>query len=226
MKMLTPFIQYVKNPEYDHSPAYLNVQGSVAFIGKSVLIYLGFGLLSGIFIILPIYSMNLVPDHVTKFYPLTFNVLVLAPLFEELIFRLPLRFSARNLFIFIGTLVVLIMNKNFNLYISLGSGLLIAYIPFSKVFSMNLLKKIENSYIKYYKYIFYLGAFIFGFIHIFNYENLETIHLIIAPLIVINQIFMGFLLGFARVKYKFGFLYGFFIHASINLIFLLPQNLL
>ena len=189
--MVKLLIQYLKNSEYISSPLSLDFKNSVAFIGKSVLVYLGFGLLTGIFIIPLIYLMDLLPDRSTTIYPLTFKVLVLIPLFEELIFRLPLRFSARNIFISIGILVVLLMNKNFNLYISLGSGLLIAYIPFSKVFSMNLLKKIENSYIKYYKYIFYLGAFIFGFIHIFNYENLETIHLIIAPLIVINQIFMG-----------------------------------
>ncbi|MBS3776348.1 MAG: hypothetical protein KGY70_14230, partial [Bacteroidales bacterium] len=138
---------------------------------------------------------------------------------------LPLRFSYRNLFIAIATLVVLLMNRSFNLYISLGSGLLIAYIPFTKILHTDILNKIQNYYFKYYKAIFYSLILIFGLGHLFNFDNLNFVHLLISPLILINQVFMGFLLSYARVNYKHGLLYCFIIHAFINFIFLAPKNL-
>ncbi|MBS3742706.1 MAG: hypothetical protein KGY74_11355, partial [Candidatus Cloacimonetes bacterium] len=119
---------------------------------------------------------------------------------------LPLRFSYRNLFIAIATLVVLLMNRSFNLYISLGSGLLIAYIPFTKILHTDISNKIQKYYFKYYKGIFYTLTLTFGLGHLFNFNDLNFAHFLISPLILVNQIFMGFLLSYARVNYKYGLL--------------------
>lgn len=223
--MIKPFITYLKNPKYVYSPVSLNFPRSVAFIGISLWVYLIFIVISSIFVILPIYLLDLIPTKITKVYPLTFNILILVPLYEELIFRLPLRFSYRNLFIAIATLVVLLMNRSFNLYISLGSGLLIAYIPFTKILHTDILNKIQKYYFKYYKAIFYTLTLTFGLGHLFNFNDLNFAHFLISPLILINQVFMGFLLSYARVNYKYGLLYCFIIHAFINFIFLAAKNL-
>lgn len=223
--MIKLFIKYLRNPEYVYSPDSLSIKDSIALIGKSILIYLGFILLSSIIVILPIKLLNLVPVHILKDLPLTFKILILVPFYEELAFRLPLRFSAKNIFISIGTLLFLILNKSFNIYLSLGIALLIASIPFLKVIRVGVFNKMQNYFLKYYKFIFYFLSIIFGLLHLFGFKELSFMHFLISPLLVINQIFLGFLLSYIRVNYRHGFIYCFLLHALINLIFLVPKNL-
>lgn len=70
------------------------------------------------------------------------------------------------------------------------------------------------------KFYIVLSSFVFGFIHIFNYQldasNMKFIILITSP-----QIFLGFVL--ANIRLRFGFWYGVFFHALSNLIAGLTQ---
>jgi hypothetical protein len=218
--MINLLIKYIKNPEYVNVPGTLNLTDFTEIIGKSVLIYFVFILLSTVLIILPISIFNLVPERVIMDLPVTFKIIILLPFYEELAFRLPLRYSENNLFIALGTIAFLFLPRSFSLPISLTIGLLIAGIPFLGILRKRFTKRIQIVYLKNYKVIFYSLAFIFGLLHLYNFKNFELIHFLISPLLVVNQIFMAFLLGFTRVTYKYGFLIAIMLHMLINFIFI------
>lgn len=71
----------------------------------------------------------------------------------------------------------------------------------------------------YFRYVFYALTLIFGFYHITNFEITPTI-LILSPILVAPQIFVGALLGFIRVR--FGILWAIGLHAAFNLFLLGP----
>ena len=54
----------------------------------------------------------------------------------------------------------------------------------------------------YFKWLFYGSAFVFGLIHISNYQ-LDTTHYFFMPLITMTQTFGGLMLGFIRINYGF-----------------------
>ena len=121
-------------------------------------------------------------------------VVLVVPFFEELIFRLYLRFD-RNIFIlpilFIGGLM-------------------------GEETKQNTTLSLRQAWDFWYPYIFYFAAIIFGIVHISNYE-MTTEVLWAAPILVLPQIVVGLLLGYLRVKQ--GFIWGFFLHALHNLVF-------
>ncbi|WP_064198021.1 MULTISPECIES: CPBP family intramembrane glutamic endopeptidase [Emticicia] len=65
----------------------------------------------------------------------------------------------------------------------------------------------------YFKWLYYLSALLFGLVHTSNYELTESQNLLI-PLIILPQLFLGFILGFVRNKY--GFFYCVLLHAIYN----------
>jgi hypothetical protein len=60
---------------------------------------------------------------------------------------------------------------------------------------------------------------LFALFHLSNYNYTPSL-LLFAPIVVLPQFFIGFLLGFIRVKQ--GFIWGFFLHSLHNAIFILP----
>jgi membrane protease YdiL (CAAX protease family) len=72
---------------------------------------------------------------------------------------------------------------------------------------------------KYFKYIFYGFALLFGFVHIFNYEITPEI-LLFSPLLVAPQISLGLLLGYLRVKLSL--IYSITLHMLFNASLLIP----
>ena len=122
-----------------------------------------------------------------------FLFVLLIPFFEELIFRLYLRLPQN---------------------IPLQSLIVIASFTGQK--NKEKLKTfIEQRWRTYYKIIFYLAAFIFALVHISNFEYSITL-LAFTPLLVVPQFAVGLFTGYLRVKY--GFIWGFYLHALHNLI--------
>ncbi|WP_169630310.1 CPBP family intramembrane glutamic endopeptidase [Flavobacterium sp. ASW18X] len=64
-----------------------------------------------------------------------------------------------------------------------------------------------------FKYVFYLLSFLFGIMHMFNYQNYDDA-LWFAPLLVAPQLVTGIFLGYARIK--LGLLYSIALHALFN----------
>jgi hypothetical protein len=76
---------------------------------------------------------------------------------------------------------------------------------------------------RFFPFAFYILNLVFGFYHITNFE-ITTQILLFSPLLVAPQIFVGFLLGFVRVK--FGLIWSIAMHAIYNLIIVGPIILL
>jgi hypothetical protein len=139
--------------------------------------------------------------------------LLIAPIFEELLMRLNLVFSKRNLIIFLNTCFGLAIFFFFK-----GSNFkLILFIIFLIVFLIILINfaNCKSFIIRNYRFFFYFTAILFGLLHIFNFNGITLSNIIWTPLIVIPQIIMGFLLGYFRITY--GFIYAVICHSLINL---------
>lgn len=75
----------------------------------------------------------------------------------------------------------------------------------------------------YFGFIFYALTLLFGFYHITNFKITNTI-LLLSPLLVAPQLFIGMLLGYIRVR--LGLLWAITLHALYNLVIIGPLILL
>ena len=124
-----------------------------------------------------------------------FVAVIIAPFFEELLFRSYLRYRYNHLFTTIIGLA------------SLGD-------PTNRAKTASSL---HSFWIKRYKYIFYFSALLFGFVHLANFPFSLTI-LLLSPILVAPQIFLGLIFGYLRVRY--GIFMGFLMHALHNALFI------
>ena len=132
-----------------------------------------------------------------KIYPVIVCFLlfiIIIPLFEEVIFRLHLRF------------------KNFYL--------LRLILLITEQFSKNKLEfksKVIFNWTKHYKKVFYTTAVIFALIHVTNYHF--TIWVILfSPILIFAQFATGIFIGYLRVN--FGFNWGYLLHIVHNFVFM------
>ena len=114
------------------------------------------------------------------------------PFMEEVVFRFFLRFKRNYPLHFLSFVFAFATEKDIKAYL-------------------------EEKWNRYYKYIFYSSAIGFALVHIFNFE-LSLSVLLITPILVAPQFLMGLFIGYMRMK--FGFFWGFFLHAIHNSILL------
>jgi len=169
-----------------------------------------------LFILLSIF--DLIPEMPKRTVADAYKLIVMGPILEELIFRLPLRNFFRNVFLSVALLIYAFSKSYLGIPIAIFVALAFAALPYVP----GLINKYENvvdSFIeKYYPYFFYLVALVFGFIHMGNLINPTLGHYLVSPIIVQYQILLGLLVGFIRVKYKWGILYAIIIHSFFNAI--------
>lgn len=73
-------------------------------------------------------------------------------------------------------------------------------------------------------FLVYLLSISFGFIHISNYENEDTLFFVLSPLIILNQLVGGFILSFIRVRINF--VWGIYYHIIWNFLFVIALPLI
>lgn len=218
--MLRRFISFIINPTCSYIVGCDNILWHINRIFSGVLLY---------FIIIiattPLFMLlknfNLMPDHINSVRDenLSFALLILIPIIEEIAFRLPMRYSKFNIPLSLSFLCFFIFRIFFHLSKPISNLLLIIF--FSVLYyvllrSDQLAKRIENFWIKNFKGIFYFLTMSFGLLHITNYVNLTYVHYMLVPIITINHILMGFVLGYFRIKFKYGIFYSIAIHLIIN----------
>jgi len=159
------------------------------------------------------------------------SMVIVTPLIEEIMFRLPLRFSKWNitasfLVLSYGFMTVVIFDTRFvdagNHFIArIGVAVLVGIIIFymSKLYQEKLLKFWE----KYFRFILYFFCFLFAFLHITNYDEITTKILLLTPLLTLSQLVGAFSYSFVRMKYGFGV--GILLHSVKNFLVLLPHIL-
>jgi len=120
-----------------------------------------------------------------------FFAVIMAPLFEEVMFRLILRFRSNFL---------ILWSINIGVALHLGQ-------------KRSLLKIARKVWDKFYGWIFYIMTVAFGLMHIMNFEPSLNIYLL-APILVAPQILIGINLGYLRVR--FGLIWSILFHAFYN----------
>jgi len=170
-------------------------------------------------------------------YVFVLAAVVWAPITEELTFRLGLRFSKWSFVIslsFIFSTILLSFSDYLGKFFKIKDIFLEKYylifvyflIIAIFIFLLNIFykffineEKLIEFYKKYFFIIFYLFTFLFGFVHIFNWQNLSQASFAIFFLFL-PQLAVSFVLGFIRMNY--GISWSMFCHFFYNLFFVTP----
>jgi len=160
-------------------------------------------------------------DTQSKGYKNILYILILAPIFEELMFRLPLKFNRLNL-------LIAILTFYFSFYLSynhflesfwglqLLKTILIVVLCWFIVFHVFKISFYKSVSTKYFGLLFYILAIIFGLLHITNFIEYVPNNLIFySPIFAFHQIISGLFLGYIRVKK--GLIWSIILHACFNL---------
>lgn len=159
---------------------------------------------------LPAYKLF---DIKEKKIVLFLTITILAPLLEECIFR----YQLKNWYVAFLCWAVLLSFLYYKVFPN--QSLITAAIFFTACcvpFYFKTRKTIRFQFIKsVFKYHFYLTALVFGLVHISNYNQpLQYGWAVI--LLVLPQLFIGFILGYVRMR--FGLKNAMIFHATYNLI--------
>lgn len=141
-------------------------------------------------------------------------VVILVPIYEEIIFRSLLKFKPINIFLFISTTIGLIifsiLKSNFEA-IAIFSTILFSFLVILFSFKKT---HIESFISSKFKYFFYATILTFGLIHAFNFTG--NIYAILALSFILGspQLVLGAILGYIRMNY--GLVYSILFHMIVN----------
>jgi membrane protease YdiL (CAAX protease family) len=157
-------------------------------------------------------------------YMVIFLAVIMAPLIEEFIFRLPLRYSPLNVALPVAFLIFLLPFEAFVLVPGAAALRLVGAAAVGLAIYLGLHRRGQAKghafYTKYIAWIVYISAILFGALHIFNFDP-KTYW--IAPLVVMPQFTLGIFLSFIRLRHGFGWAIG--THGFHNFCALLPYAL-
>ncbi|MEJ8757832.1 hypothetical protein WG947_12535 [Pontibacter sp. H259] len=168
-------------------------------------------------------------EEMLRSYPIWGSLLfivVLIPLVEEFVFRFGLKFR-RGYFTFL--LFVLLLTLGIFAFkmmpILWGLGITVALTVLMVLYLMKAYQIgefLKRTWTRVYGILFYSVAILFGFIHIFNFTDFDftSVAILLIPILIGSQIWGGLSMGYMRVKY--GFFWGFFLHAAHNAVFMVP----
>ena len=148
-----------------------------------------------------------------------FFIVVLGPLAEEVLFRLPLNFEKTSIGISLALISYRVSGghlRSFDVsshssYIRIGLILLV-FALLANFTPRAWLEKIKRNY---FKHFFYLSAILFGLVHVSNFAPYDHAVLFFYPLYTLPQFFLGLIAGYLRIRH--GFLLGWALHAIVNL---------
>jgi hypothetical protein len=215
MSEIKNLIHFFKRPNYETQIEIKSFPLFIKLILKSYLILVLIDIVVGLAVILPLKHYNLFPSQTDmKFDSITIlkGILIL-PVIEELIFRLPLRFSRLNVALAFSMIIFLIFNKLFfYVALSVSAALFIINYLFLKKDSL-VFRFVEDQIKRHFIFLFYLQGLIFGFLHLSNY-NLDSSRFYLFPLFIMSFILSGFYFGYLRVRYN----YGVFVCAGVHIL--------
>ncbi|GAB4147974.1 MAG: hypothetical protein OHK0017_10280 [Patescibacteria group bacterium] len=166
---------------------------------------------------------------------------ILAPIMEEIAFRLWLRFTSVKLAIStfflsfyilqtIGAIFLIQFTNSFSeldlatrILILYGSVIIIAGLLAVMVFVLSRLPKIKQLLSEVFndniREFYYLSSILFALLHVTNFTSVTEIWWL-TPLLILPQLIFGLGLGFIRIK--FGFRWSVLSHSLINTLVVIP----
>lgn len=160
-----------------------------------------------------------------------FLAVIVAPIFEEFIFRYYLTKPYVLIYGVVLLAIALIFYGRSEDYISLSvavfSVLLLTGILLFIIFNPGVYDKFVAFYRLQFAYVFYLSAVIFAFIHIFNFNAVMPWYY--TPVLVLPQFIIGLFLAYVRIRNSI--YHSILIHALNNsipmlILLLAPENLI
>ncbi|WAC42184.1 type II CAAX prenyl endopeptidase Rce1 family protein [Pedobacter sp. SL55] len=158
---------------------------------------------------------------------LVFGVLI-APLVEEIISRVWLVYSDFNISIAVSTLVVVLIFKilmsadyhrlidaPLNAFVLLSVGIVIFY---STQFLVKKSLEVSSFISANIRILATMSGVAFGYLHLYNYKITLNL-LLLSPIVLINYIVGGLLIGYIRIR--FSFFYAVLLHIAFNAVLLL-----
>ncbi|MET3980641.1 hypothetical protein ABIB62_003242 [Mucilaginibacter sp. UYP25] len=151
------------------------------------------------------------------YFKAVFYICIVAPLIEESIFRLPLSFKRQHIAVAFAFAIMLLARlipglATQNLTINIISRLALFGLGFFAI--NNFAPAIKTPGKRFQTILIITSIVVFGLVHISNYMPLQWPILIIYPLYVIPQLFMGWALTY--IRFKNGYFWGMGLHALIN----------
>lgn len=155
-----------------------------------------------------------------------FIAVIFAPLSEECMFRLWLKFSSLkftfSLLLILGAVGFKLSKSGFPDFqgADYAIPLVVMVVLLLVYFTLERMKaSIEKFWIKNFRWLYYSSVLLFGAVHISNFSFAE-IDLWVWPILILPQLISGFFYGYVRVKH--GFVYGVLMHFlhNLSLIFL------
>ena len=151
-------------------------------------------------------------------------IVLLGPLIEELVFRLNLKVTYINTMV----LLILLFMGSFILLENKILQVILLLIIFSAMVWIcrggeTAISSINRFYSRHFRWVFYFSCFAFALLHVGNFDGLNDWAYLLAPVLVLPQLIMGFILGFIRMKYSF--LAGVILHVTVNSLCTLPELL-
>lgn len=147
----------------------------------------------------------------------------LMPIFEEITFRLYLRFNTFNIAISLSlwNFVFPILFTEYSMATRIILNGMVTLLTFSAVvIVLNHVKKIKILFYfiwkKYFFIIFYFSAFLFAFAHLLKYDTSVLNLLKISHLVIIPHFISGLFFGYIRLKYNL--FASIFMHSTVNIL--------
>ncbi|MFP2997284.1 hypothetical protein ABN763_15305 [Spongiivirga sp. MCCC 1A20706] len=166
---------------------------------------------------------------VERFSPLVLLLVggVVLPLFEEMTFRLSLKFNPMYLALTVAGFTYYLLTKAIfksrlsavdeTFWCRVVSAVLIALIVYAFCSRKNNQMALRRFWEKHFKKLYYFSFISFAWLHIFNFE-LSLSNLLWMPILTLPQLFSATIAGYTRVA--FGFQYPLFVHMITNIFFL------
>ncbi|HCE57899.1 MAG TPA: hypothetical protein DER09_08785 [Prolixibacteraceae bacterium] len=221
MAITKEFIAFLKHPVLIE-PDVLTFLQSIKLIIKGIVFYIflsiGYILLIALLSLIGLDLPELPAAKMSKIY----RSVIIAPVIEELIFRLPLRNFYKNVFVLGGLFLYIVLKKLIPVPLAAIFGLVSMVLPYFPKLAGRLEININNFVKQYYVGVFYFFAFSFGIAHITNLLNISSETYLSLLVYLINPLAVGLFFAFVRIKYKNGILYAIILHSLTNLLHYLP----
>jgi len=191
------FLNFLKRPD-DRSFSRVNLSFKIRTLLS--LLLLNVILVFVWMLLLPLFGEEGLENVNSEMMKLPYGTLILVgvviiPFVEELIFRLPMKYSRNYLLQFLISLVAL-------------------FAPAES--KTTIYSNVRSFWKRHFWIFFYILSSVFAFMHIFNYVDFK--HLLLwSPVLTMVQFITGLIIGYIRVR--FGFLWGWYYHAFYNLLF-------
>lgn len=228
-KQLTLLIKYCRHPR-----SYLKRPESQTdqFVDVHQLLFLAFFMeilymsILGIFIDEELLAHKS-DDLMSEMGQMTFFIVgvVIAPIVEEFIYRFTLqypKYAFTGILFALGFTIFAFIPEANLLFTYALLGLFFIVLLGSTLFFHSINRKEQGPEIlkvihrKYFRWLFYSQAIIFGLVHISNYDFAAMDNLYILPLLVVPQTILGIVLGYSRIRYGFwSVIYLHMIHNAV-----------